>query len=531
MDSIFNNPNFITGYRAFDVCRLKNQVTKIRSINNSNYDINNTNINNILFNQDYVNGKIIPYIFGNVNSFINFPDIIRFPKYTICLISKYNGTNKNKILNIVNPNNKISSFGHNNGMGGVIEYVNSTTSNSYNSKNNLNSDWVITCISYNSINENEKLGVAYIGNDNTNYNFYTYTDIPAIIGSLNINNSKNQGFNSDWALSHLFVWNNSLPNNVLRDIYSSMASYLKNPAEDDLMLFSNYYPRDLLSCVEDIVKPLPFTNTPLNVKTPWAIYYAGSYNSVSNVLPNLLGDKTKDIIDMVNIRSASDNNIKYIYGGINSYVKFPTNSINTNFTICSITRYNTNSNHNKILQSFDNSKQFYHGHYKNKIGVIEYNNFEFSKYVPTTSPMTSWVATCAKNSNSPNNVLINNNNYSLVIDPDYTNSQKIPDILTININKNSDVSQNSDWAMSYVIIWNSYLTDAEMNLVSNALDNYMKTGQLLLFQSSSSSSSSLLSSSTSSSLSSSTSASTSSLLGGINDFPGLYLTELQKKML
>jgi hypothetical protein len=521
MDSIFNTDIFITGYRAFDVCRLNNRVTKIRSINNPAFDIDN--INNVLFNQDYVNGKIIPYIYGGINSYIQFPKIMEYPKYTICTISKYNGNNKNKIINVVNPIGKISSFGHNNGVGGVVEFENASSLNSYYSNNNLNSDWVITCVSYNSEKENQKKGLAYIGNDYINYNFFSYTDIKAIIGNLNINNSGEPSLNSDWALSHLFIWNDALPNNMLRNVYSSLVAYLKNPAEDDFILFSNY-PRDLISCVNNIVSYVPFTNTPLNVKKPWAIYHADSFNKTSNILRNLTGDRTKDIIDMVNVKSGIDSKFKFIYGEIDSYIKFPTNSINSNFTICSVTRYNTNKNHNKILQSFENTKQFYHGHYKNKIGVIEYDGFEFAKYVPTTSPMTSWVVTCAKNSNSPNNVLINNNNYDLVIDPDYTNSQKIPNTLTININKNSDLSQNSDWALSYIIIWDSHLTDTEMNIVSNALDNYMKTGQLLLFQTS-------LYSSSSNQCSSSSSLLSQNLLGGYNDFPGLYLTELQKKML
>jgi hypothetical protein len=519
MDSLFNNANFITGYRAFDVCRLNNQVTKIRSINNASYDIDNININNVLFSQEYVNGKIIPYIYGGVNSFINFPDIIRYPKYTICTISKYNGSNRNKIVNVVNPNNKISSFGHNNRIGGIVEYSNSTTTNNFTSKNNLNTEWVITCVSYNSIIEDQKLGLAYIGNDYTNYNFYSYTDIQAIIGNLNINKTGNPSFNSDWALSHLFVWNNSISNNMLRDVYTSLVAYLKNPAENDFILYRNH-PRDLTSCVDRVVKQIPFTKTPIFVKKPWAIYHAGSYNSTSNILPNLTGDKSKDIIDMANIKTGMGDKFRYIYGETNSYIKFPLNSISSNFTICSVTRYNSNKNNNKILQAFDNSRQFYHGHYKNKIGVIEYDGFEFAKYAPTTDPLTSWVVTCAKNSNSYNNVLINNNNYDLVINSDYTKTQKLPNILTININKNSDSSQNSDWALSYILIWDSHLTDTEMNLVSNALDNYVKTGELISF------STSLYSPSLKQGASIS-----DRLLGGIDDFPGLYLTELQKKML
>ena len=43
--------NFITGYRAYDVCRNIDKVYTIRAINNSKYDINIPNINPILYNE------------------------------------------------------------------------------------------------------------------------------------------------------------------------------------------------------------------------------------------------------------------------------------------------------------------------------------------------------------------------------------------------------------------------------------------------------------------------------------------------
>ncbi len=509
MDTIFNNNNFIYGIRAFDVCRNKSQVSKIRSINNQDYDI--TSFNNVLYNEENINnGKVIPYIYGGINSYINFPDIIKFPRYTICVISKYNGTNNNTILNILNPNNKITSIGHYNNIAGIVNYVNSSTSNLYQSKSNLSNQWVITCISYDSTKENENKGIIYVGNDNTNYNNYNLIDIPAIIGTLNINNSSNTSLNSDWALSHLFVWDITFTDNILKFIYLNMASYLKNPADNDIILYNNY-PRNLPSCVERIYKPIPFISTiPLNVQKPWAIYFPAAYNRELNVLPDLMGNNLRNITDMKNIKF--DRNI--IYGGIDSYVKFPDNSINSNFTICSITKYtSTNKDYNnKILQAFDNTYQFYHGHYKNKCGVIEYDNYEFAKYVPSTNPVNSWVITCAKNTNSDDNVIINNNSCGLNINSTYLNSKKNNNTLSININKNSDLSQNSEWAMSYVIIWDTHLTDTEINLVSNALYNYLNTNQILLFDYTPSNP--FLNS-------------TSSL----SNYPGLYLTELQKKML
>ncbi len=80
--------NFFTGFRAVDSCRIKNKVVKIRSINNDKYDILPENFENVYYNESISNGKAIPYIYGSINSYIKFPDIIRSNKYTICSISK-----------------------------------------------------------------------------------------------------------------------------------------------------------------------------------------------------------------------------------------------------------------------------------------------------------------------------------------------------------------------------------------------------------------------------------------------------------
>jgi len=516
MDAIFNNAAFITGFRAFDVCRNKNIVSKIRSINDINYDIDNTNFSNVFYQEDMVNRKTIPYIYGNVDSFINFPDIIKYPRYSICVISKYNGNgngngngNNGTILNIVNPNNIITSFGHNNKTAGIVQFNNSSITNDYTAKNNLNNEWVVTCVSYDSTKENETKGITYIGNNDINYNSYNYVDIQAVIGKLNINKSSNPSLNSDWALSHLFVWNIGLPENILKFIFTAMTAYIRNPADNDIILYNNHH-RNLPSCVERLYKPPPFINNnfdALNVRTPWALYFPGSYNRELNILPDLLGNVSRNITDMKNIKF--ENNT--IYGGLDSYVKFPPNSINSNFTICSITRYtSTNKDYNnKILQSFNNNNQFYHGHYKNKTGVIEYDNYEFAKYVPSTNPINSWVITCAKNTNSPHNVIINNDSCGLNINTD--NYIKTSNSLSININKTSDFTQNSEWAMSYVIIWDSHLTDAEITLVSNALYNYLINNQLLIFQL--------------------PDLTLQQEQQQYNIYPGLNLTELQKKML
>ena len=58
------NDNFLTGFRAYDVCRNIDKVYNIRSINNAKYDINIAKDNLILYNEELIN-KINIYIETN----------------------------------------------------------------------------------------------------------------------------------------------------------------------------------------------------------------------------------------------------------------------------------------------------------------------------------------------------------------------------------------------------------------------------------------------------------------------------------
>jgi hypothetical protein len=483
--------NFITGFRAIDCCRIKNKVVKIRSINNEKYDILPEKFENIFYNETNINGKVIPYIYGDINSYLKFPNIIKSTKYTICTISKYNGTNKNKIITIQNPNNKISSLGHSNGWGGIIEFVNSSSINNNKSTNNYDNNWVITCLSYNG-EINDGFGYIYIGSDiNTNINnveFFNIKNIsPAIIGNLTINNNEIPNLNSDWALSHLLVWNVPLSSYDLKNIYNNMYNYLNNPAANDLILY-NQYPRNFPNCIEqfyNINTEMDNKTNPLSVKLPWAGYYAIDYDSKNNILPNFIdvNDRTKDIktTNISNVKLDKASSIPFLFGDKDSYIIFPENSISSNFTICSISKYTSKNpnNNKKILRSIDNKTQFYHGHFNNKIGVIEYDNYEFSKGIAITpeNSADSWISVCAKNSKPPNNVYINNNNLSFTtIDNSYFSINRNANILTINYNKDMTTTDNSEWALSYILIWDSHLTDEEIKSVSNSFDKFIKTG-------------------------------------------------------
>ena len=482
--------DFLTGYRAYDVCRIKSKVKKIRAINDNSYDI--TSLNNVYYNEESVNGQKIPYIYGDINSYINFPDIITYTKYTICAITRYNGednTKKNNILTITNINDKKTSIGHNNNWAGIIDYNNSSSILVKKSNTNYNNNWVVTCMSYDSTSSNLTNGEAYFGSKNDpDGNINTrFSDINAIIGKLNINTNNNlDNLNSSWALSHLLVWDTALSPEKLKVVYKTCIDYLFRPADSDIVLYKNMYPLTLPTCIEYFNNP---KKNNLNIsKELWAGYYAGNYNSITNELPDFNGNPARNIkSNMIkNVKYDNSSSIPFLYGDKNSFILFPENSINSNFTICSITKYTSTdpNNNNKIFQSIGPHLQdFYHGHYKNKKGVVSYNGYEFSKGFPTNSPVNSWVVACAKNTNSTNpsdNVIINGVSCGLFIEPEYT-EQVIKPISTLTINFDGTFSYNSEWAFSYLLIWDSHLSDIELKNVSIALNSFLENGETLSF--------------------------------------------------
>lgn len=528
LSDIISSSNFITAYRAYDVCHNINNVLKIRSINNTNYDITISNFRNIYYYEDTIGGQKIPFIYGDNNSFINFPNLMPNSSYTICSITKYIGINKtlqNSILTYSNNSNSIS-IGHYNKWAGIV-YNSDTSFKS--GDTNYNNDWVVTCFSF-DINNGSTVIIGSknkpLGNIYTNINNY-----PSIIGGqLSINKNSDIILNSQWGLSHLFIFNNSMSSQVLNNIYSEMISYLSKPATNDLILYKTVYPRNLPSCITE-----NFDNNNsafLNISIPiWAGYYAGDYNSSLNILPEMTGKTDKNLTSDKLKNVLFDVNNKFIYGYKNSSIIFPENSLNSKFTICTITRYTStdvNSN-NMIIQSTNNNDNnlFYHGHFKNKKGVIMYDNYELSKGYPSTDEINSWVVTCAKNTNSlnnpTNNVIINDNFEGLYLEKNYSSVSKT---LSINYNTSNNTNYNSDWALSYILIWNDWLSDNDLKLVSSALNKYLRDGTKITFNNNSAST-------PTQPQSTSTTNSTTSTNSGNNIFvcPGIKLTELQKKML
>jgi hypothetical protein len=219
----------------------------------------------------------------------------------------------------------------------------------------------------------------------------------------------------------------------------------------------------------------------------WGIYYACNILN-DNILVDLLNRPERNAVITGNITKNINNgngatgNIKSITGTINTTIEWPINSIPEKFTICSITRYNGNTNNKRILTARDATptNDWIHGHKSGQKGIVYYNN----EYKTNNSPnmrlsgeLTDWVITCAKNDGTPpNNIYINGS-------PSGINSGGNGRLrLSINKIDNSNIiNEMSDFGLSYIIIWDTCLSDNALKIVSDSLVKYLQTGEDLLF--------------------------------------------------
>jgi hypothetical protein len=212
-----------------------------------------------------------------------------------------------------------------------------------------------------------------------------------------------------------------------------------------------------------VVAVSPLYTALLALKPPWAKYSAASFSGTT--LTDLTGNGRNATMSGVTSATASGNgaaaSIAYLSGTASSTIVFPTGSIPTNFTICSITRYTTSSQA-RLLQG--QNINWVHGHNAANKGCY----YGSSVFVTGALASTTWVNCCGKNSSTAStNILFDGASLGL-------NSGGIGgDTLVIN---SSSITYGSPFALAYLLIWNSVLTDAQMLTVSTALTSYLATG-------------------------------------------------------
>lgn len=210
------------------------------------------------------------------------------------------------------------------------------------------------------------------------------------------------------------------------------------------------------------------TNTP-----PWGIYTAENYVAGSTTLNEYRGNGRNVTVSGISLGNASGNgstaSIPYLYGTTTSKMDWSAGSIPSTFTICVVEKYN-GTNNNRIVQS--SAGNWILGYWNGYAGMGYFEGWMTNQ--SSSIPPRNWNVFIGKNSGgTPNNVMANGQGVGIATGGTGGGSYK----LTIN---NGPYGEASDFALSYVFIWDQALSDASMQLISAAIHSYLYAGNSLL---------------------------------------------------
>jgi hypothetical protein len=254
--------------------------------------------------------------------------------------------------------------------------------------------------------------------------------------------------------------------------------------EDYVVKFSSSNPAEQVSIPQlevapefqevDIMNGTPVSNSfKLNnlfkFITPWAIYDGGQADLTTMTLPELFGRNCKAAKILGSLpKIEEENGVKYLKGTRDTSISFPDYSLPKYHTICVISKY-AGPNKGRILTSTNYNVNWLLGHHSGVTGVMHNNQWK-TTWSNSLSPNTNeWIVSCVKSSTSGD-----------FIGSLYFNGVKRATLPTGIVNDNNNrltintanYGQNSDFGLSYVIIWNTVLTDNQLSYVSAALNEY-----------------------------------------------------------
>jgi hypothetical protein len=214
---------------------------------------------------------------------------------------------------------------------------------------------------------------------------------------------------------------------------------------------------------------------------PWAMYDGKDYNVSSRTIPEILKRNCKDaIVAGETPKIITENNIKYLSGTTATKILFPDFSLPEYYTICAITKYTSTdisnvSKRGRILTAVSSENtNWLLGHHWNVIGVMHSYGWRTSWNQSISGDGNQWVVSCVKSSSSVDKSLLFNGISRGTSAPPKMYNNKADNKLNINF---SNYGQNSDFGLSYLIIWDVVLSDNQLKLVSDTLQEYLKTGQ------------------------------------------------------
>jgi hypothetical protein len=390
----------------------------------------------------------VNFLSGTTSSKIVWPSGSIPSTFTICSLTRYSGGTKGRILNGT-PTNWL--HGHWNGQRGVAHFDGwksnpwittkltdwltfcSTNSNSVSAPNNLFSDGIAS-------------GTANSG---------------AAGDVLHINNTYEP---SDFQFSQIIIWDQTLTLDEMKLVSTQFINYLKDglPMYKDIV-FKPFDPTSALLQLSNLIITKP----------PWGIYSAELWggNKISELTGKQQPATTDNVTQGLGDGNGANGPVVFLNGATNSRILFPTGSIPSTFTICSLTRYTGVAN-NRILQSSPGN--WLHGHHGNCRGRVHYDGWR----APTDNRgnVNDWLNFCGTNSTNisvPNNILVDGAAIG--------NANGGSGGYTLHIN-NGGSGEYSNFQFSQVLIWDQALTASEMLIVSNALSAYLKSGVFITTQ-------------------------------------------------
>ena len=214
----------------------------------------------------------------------------------------------------------------------------------------------------------------------------------------------------------------------------------------------------------------------MSLPTPWGAYIAGHPSNTSTTLYDFTGNgrnaTMSGITNSIGKTNGATAIIPYITGSTSSTIVWPSGSVPTTFTICSITSYVQGGINGRIFDG--QGLNWLHGHWSGRVGLALYNQWmtQTSGNSPNVSSSTNWLVFCGTNTGTtPNNILVNG-----VGNGTLTGGQGNLK-LTINAGIYSS-SESSTFAFQTVLIWDVGLTETQKLQVSNLLTSYLATGTI-----------------------------------------------------
>jgi hypothetical protein len=224
-----------------------------------------------------------------------------------------------------------------------------------------------------------------------------------------------------------------------------------------------------------------------SIKKPWGMYFAEDFNNIylkdkiteNNNTANRHANISGNINKLKQSGNGATGKISYITGGTGSSIIWPNGSIPANFTILSLTRY-TGGSRARILSSDKKGGNWLHGHWGKNYwqgyrgrGCVHYDGWKSFWEAPNIGNLDDWLCTIGKNQDiRPENILFDGV-------PSGTHGSGGVGNYTLSINSNP-WNENSDWALSCVIIWDQHLFNDEMQLLNRLINWYKVSGKKII---------------------------------------------------